>query len=85
MWGFTVTLLKYASKLQLWKSLLLENNVTYYEILCLHRALFQNKLSNEFPTVYKPLKPIILRTGIFLGAHVVYAQQELDFDYCTAL
>lgn len=29
---------------------------------------------HEFPTVYKPLKPIILRTGIFLGAHVVYVQ-----------
>lgn len=65
--------------------LLFENKVIYCETLSLHGALFQNNSSSQFPIVDKPLNPIILSTGIFLGTNDVYAQQEVDFDYYTAL
>lgn len=53
--------------------------------LSLQGALFQNNSSSQFPIVDKPLNPLILSTGIFLGTNDAYTQQEVDFDYYTAL
>lgn len=43
------------------------------------------RTDTEIPAVDKPLNPITLSTGISLGTRVVYAQQEVDFDYYKAL
>lgn len=65
--------------------LFFENKVTCCETLGSHGDLFQDSLSSQFPTADKPLKSIILSTEILLGTNNTYVQQEVDFDYYTAL